>query len=130
MNFCQHLFPADSIESPFPRWKFPVSLTESFSLLGAGEHRNTLEQLALLRKKCPLFEQELGKWYDAVLEDILNPKAAYWQPAPKAVEELQKILALPQGFVLQNDKTALAEKLKMLQNSEENGLTTNARAGK
>lgn len=128
-QFCCHLFPHDSIESPFPSWKFQYNTTEAASQLGTGVHQKTLEQLDVLLAKNKLFTAEWMATKEALLNDILDKNTVFWQPGDRILAELDAILAHPPACLSTADLNALASRRTMLENAAANGVRINLRSG-
>ncbi|MEQ1746093.1 MAG: SH3 domain-containing protein [Saprospiraceae bacterium] len=123
-------FPLDSIESPLPAWVFPLSVEESCSNLGAGQHAILLEKIESALRAGGLFRPELLRMKDQILADILDNSRAYWQPRDKILAELDGILAARFACLTDRDHLALMGRRVMLMWAGANGVRVNVRAGR
>ena len=126
---CLVAFPADSIESFFPAWKFQLSDSEAASQLGMGVHLKMLRQIESALNTGPLFQPELMTLKEAVLDDILNHKSVYWQSKGLILKELNQILAANLTILDERDRTALQARRTMFENPEASGVMVNLRGG-
>lgn len=129
VKICQFAFSRDSIESERPIWVFPVSLSESRSNLGEGNHLNMLRVIDLGMKQAPLFQAELTGLKNMVLEDILGKDRQYWQPLEKIMAEMQAILAAPLPILDERDRLALETRMNAFVDPNASGIMVNLRAG-
>lgn len=122
-------FPLDSIESALPAWVFPLSLEESASNLGVGQHWHCLQVIDRAWQSGPLFHQELRRMTEQLLADMLNNDRRYWQPKEKILAELNKITTSTWTCLDNRDRLALEARLNIFEQAEQNGLVLNLRAG-
>jgi hypothetical protein len=129
LQVCLQAFPADSIESPYPIWTIQTGESSGSSQLGLGRHLAMLQNLDEAMATGPLFQPELVKIKDALVEDMVGKNTTYWQPVEKILTELNKILESNFSSLDERDRLALQERLLMLENAEANGITVNLRSG-
>jgi hypothetical protein len=128
-NLCLAAFPADSIESFFPCWKFQYSETESASQLGTGKHEEILTMVSAQLKSNDLFSAPLLAIKEAILEDIFDPKNRYWQSKIKITGELDRLLSNPPGCLDAKEIEALRIRKKMFEDPVANGIVLDLRSG-
>ena len=126
---CCTAFPADSIESFFPAWKFQLSDREAASRLGEGQHLKMLQAIDQAMAAGPLFAPELAALKAQVLEDIFGKNTRYWQPKEKITSELEKIAAARLSCLSNRDRAELRLRLAMFEQPEANGIQVNCRTG-
>ena len=129
LNVCLSAFAADSIESPFPDWKFRITEEKSASQLGTGRHLAMLKALQSASEAGSLFKPELAAFKESLLEDILGTKTEYWQPKELIIKELNEILEQNFSCLDARDRAALQARLMMFEDPEANGLQVNLRSG-
>ncbi len=129
LETCFMVFPQDSIESIFPVWKFQLSELESASQLGTGVHGKVLQQIDKTLAKSRLFEPELLRIKDALLEDILDKNTQFWQSGALTAQELAEIVATPPACLSATEISALQLRRVMLEAAAENGIRANLRSG-
>lgn len=122
-------FPADSIESNFPSWVFPLDSEGNCSNLGEGHHLTVLQSIDLSLRNGRQFEPELLKMKDRILDDVLRKDGLYWQPEEKIITELKNILSKNLGCLSEADKIMLRARFKMFQDAGASGLQLNLRSG-
>jgi len=123
------VFPHDSIESIFPVWKFPMTTQESASQLGTGIHGKVLQALDNTLAQSRLFEPELMRIKDAVLEDIQDKDTRFWQDTPLILKELDALIANPPTCLSAAEGSALITRRAMLEDVVGNGVRVNLRSG-
>lgn len=128
-NTCFMVFPADSIESFFPAWKFQLSEYEAASQLGTGIHLKMLRQIESALSTGELFKPELVAMKESVLEDIVGKNINYWQPKELILSELHEIIPSGLSILDDRDRTALQARLTMFEDPEANGIRVNLRSG-
>jgi hypothetical protein len=126
---CFVAFSADSIESFYPAWKFQISDYEAASQLGTGVHLKMFRQIESALKAGSLFQPELMKFKEALLEDILDNKTGYWQPKDLILKELNQILNADFACLNDRDRVALRAQLAMFANPAANDVRVNLRSG-
>lgn len=129
MQVCLAAFPADSIESPFPVWKFPLSETTSASQLGSGAHLKMFRLIDQTLAQNALFKPELGHVTDALLQDIHDVNTRYWQSKILIVKEMDDIIAQAPKCLEPNDIISLRSRRNMLDNAEDNRIRVDLRSG-
>jgi hypothetical protein len=129
LETCIQLFPHDSIESIFPVWKFPMSTQESASQLGTGAHAKVLQAVDNTLAHSRLFEPELMQIKDAVLEDIQDKSARFWQDTPLIMKDLDALIANPPKCLSAVELSALATRRAMFEDVAGNGIKVNLRSG-
>ncbi|MEZ4926564.1 MAG: SH3 domain-containing protein [Saprospiraceae bacterium] len=123
------IFPMDSVESPFPVWKFQMSATESASQLGTGVHVKVLDQIDQLLSASPIFKPELLATKDAILDDILDKNTQFWQTKDLILQELDSILVKTPACLNTKESSALKVRRVMLEAAENNGVRIGLRSG-
>ncbi|MCS6929393.1 MAG: SH3 domain-containing protein [Saprospiraceae bacterium] len=113
VQYCLEIYPLDSMESPLPVWVFPLNVTESVSNLGAGHHWIALQRLDEVYRQAPLFQPELRRIKELLLDDILDSRRIYWQPLPKILAELDRMLQRPPACLSEQERTALTLRRQM-----------------
>lgn len=129
LEICCMAFPVDSIESFFPVWKFQLSETESASQLGTGVHLKMLQKIDATRAKTPLFDPELLRLKDAVLEDIQDKNTQFWQSKYLILKELDDLIDLAPACLTDKERSALQPRRVMLEAAEANGIVVDLRSG-
>jgi hypothetical protein len=129
INVCLAAFPADSIESGFPCWKFQFSETEGASHLGSGAHLKMFRLLDVAFPQAPVFAPELTRIKDALLEDIHDKNTQFWQSKPSILKELDAIIEQAPACLTAAEKEALLPRRQMLENAEAHGIRVNLRSG-
>ena len=125
---CCTAFPADSIESFFPAWKFQLSDREAASRLGEGQHLKMLQAIDQAMTAGQLFAPELAAWKAQVLEDIFEKNTRYWQPKEKITSELEKIIDTRLRCLSDRDRAELRLRLAMFDDPAASGIQVNCRA--
>ncbi|MDX1911210.1 MAG: SH3 domain-containing protein [Saprospiraceae bacterium] len=128
-HLCMEAFPADSIESFFPCWKFQLSETESASQLGSGKHEEILIRVGAQIQAGSLFRRPLLEIKEAVLDDIFGKNIRYWQSQLKIMGELDRLLSNPPGCLDAREIEALRIRRAMFENPAANGIILNLRSG-
>ncbi|MEI6409288.1 MAG: SH3 domain-containing protein [Bacteroidota bacterium] len=130
MQLCLRAFPVDSIESFFPGWTIQTEDYSGSSQLGLGIHLKMLQYIGqCAQQPGKIFEPELERFKEAVLNDILDKNTTYWQPKEKIIQEIRQIFALSPQILSDRDKLALRERLPMFENAPANGVRVNLRTG-
>lgn len=128
MQLSMRAFPTDSIESMFPAWRFQLSEMDGASQLGTGAHLDMLKNVAQSLSKFRLFEPELLRFKEALLDDILNNNTKFWQSQELILKELDAILANPPAVLQAREINALERRRTMLQDPEKNWVKVNLRS--
>jgi hypothetical protein len=126
---CAAAFPRDSIESPFPVWKFQYAEDKAASRLGSGIHREMLLRIREAMASAPLCKTELNALKEALLEDVLDPATEYWLSQEAILQEMDQLLALPPDVLDAPTKTALQSRRAILEQPEQSGIKMNLRGG-
>ncbi len=127
---CLLAYPTDSVESIAPAWTLQVDEQQVVSQLGLGKHWQLLQAIEFgLQTPTPLFQADLLRMKEAILEDMLGKNKIYWQIEKKILAELNKILASPMACLTPADRDALVLRLEMFRNPAAYGLSVNQRAG-
>jgi hypothetical protein len=126
---CLAAFAADSIESFYPAWTFQISDYEAASQLGTGVHLKMFRQIESALKTGALFQPELMRFKESVLEDILANKTGYWQSKDLILKELNQILEADFSCLNARDRVALQARLTVLEDPEAHGVNVNLRSG-
>ncbi len=129
LETCILVFPHDSIESIFPVWKFPMSTRESASQLGTGIHAKVMQAIDNTLAQSRLFEPELLRIKDAVLEDIQDKGARFWQDTPLILKDLDALIANPPKCLSAAELDALVTRRAMFEDVAGNGIRVNLRSG-
>ncbi|HMX41898.1 MAG TPA: hypothetical protein PK971_00305 [Saprospiraceae bacterium] len=126
---CANVFPADSIESPFPAWLFPLSEREAVSRLGEGRHLATLQAIDRAWRDAPLFRPELATIKEQIIDDILSQDSRYWQPKDKIVKELENIWHTPLQCLEAMEQEMIWRRIALINQAEQHGIRVNLRSG-
>ena len=133
LNYLVHSH--DSVEYFFPAWFIQTWDYGGHSLLGKGKHLAILQAMEKTVKRSPMFETEIFKIRDQLLDDILlsgDPEYSgngFWEPQEKILEELDKIIAADFSIITKDQKTALQTRRQIIQDAEKNRIVLNQRAG-
>lgn len=128
MQLSMRAFSTDSIESMFPVWRFQLSEMDGASQLGTGAHLDMLKNVEQSLAKYRLFEPELLRFKEALLDDILNNNTKFWQSQELILQELDAILANPPAILQAREINALERRRTMLQDPEKNWVKVNLRS--
>lgn len=128
-NTCLTAFATDSIESFFPCWTFQVSEQEAASQLGLKKHLAMLQSIQTASEAGPLYQSEILRFKEALLEDILDKKTVYWQPESLIINELKELLTQDFSCLNDRDRMALRARLTMFEQAAANGIKVNLRSG-
>ncbi|HLP94038.1 MAG TPA: SH3 domain-containing protein [Saprospiraceae bacterium] len=123
------MFPADSIESAFPVWTFPLDEQTFASQLGQGRHLALLQKLDLALREAPVLQNEIQEVKNMILEDILDRNRQYWQAVPLILKELDAILSSTPAILTSADLDALQIRRAMFVQAAENGIRVDMRSG-
>lgn len=129
VDFACFVFPADSIESFFPVWKFQLSELRAASQLGSGRHLQVLQKLDTLLEAAAPFTRSLQGYKAQLLEDIFDKSVQYWQPSDRIVGELQACIEAAPRCLSAAEKNALLIRQKMFEDPVANQITVNLRSG-
>lgn len=117
-------YQTDSIEYSQPDWRLALSEEETYSLLGRGLHKATLDALQAALQGSNGFEQELNQLKNKLLDDI-SLSSDFWEDQDAILEELQAILDTEYEILGKEDLVELSARLKMLKNPDQYDLRTN-----
>lgn len=130
VRVCLQAYPADSIESFLPVWVFPLSAEAGCSNLGQGEHLKLLRAIDQAMSAGDLFQPELIRLKNRVLEDISGKDQTYWQSGDKIRAEMNAILNAGLRCLDDRDRIALEARRGMFERPEENGIVLDRRSGR
>ena len=129
MELSMKIFPIDSIEHFFPGWFMQTWDYGGHSELGAGIHKNLLDEMNRILAHSPLFEEEIEDYKNQIIKDITDSHVSYWQPKDAVLRELDEIIAADFGILSEEDKIALNTRRKLFENPEANKIKVNVKSG-
>lgn len=117
-------YQTDSIEYSQADWRLALSEHETYSLLGRGLHKATLDALQTALQGSSGFEKELNQLKNKLLDDI-SLTSDFWEDQDAILAELQAILDAEYKMLGKEDLVELSARLKMLKNPGKYDLKTN-----
>jgi hypothetical protein len=117
-------YQTDSIEYKQADWRLSLSEEESYSLLGRGIHKNTLDAIQAAFESNSGFEEELDALKHKLLDDISLSKD-FWEDQESILKELKAILDEDYSILDKEDVVELSARYKMLKNPKKYELRTN-----
>ncbi len=127
--YCQ-IYPQDSIAYHYSAWQFPEPEGDVYSLLGRGIHLDLLTKADQLFAAEPFLEPELRQITKAIITDILDAPAGYWERRERIVEELEAICNARWRILEQPDLVLLHRRLKAFSKSDGSAIPTGLRLGR
>jgi hypothetical protein len=124
------LYPQDSIEYLQPRYRIEVNAGRTHSLLGRGFHLAHLRDWDTLIVKYPMYQNEYFLLKNRCVEDILLPKATFWEENTRIQQELKEILAANLAILNKADNIALQTRLEQLRDPEKYGISVDWQSGR
>ncbi|MCB0594852.1 MAG: hypothetical protein H6557_00755 [Lewinellaceae bacterium] len=122
-------YPEDSVEYFYPAWVFQANEKKAHSLLGRGLHFRFLEKLDKLLVNRGLFEEEIGRFREQLLNDMVGANVTYWESREKASAELERILQAEFQVLGPEGQEALNRRLLQFKEPEKYGIKFNYRSG-
>ena len=106
-----------------------MSEQEAASQLGLKKHLAMLQSIQTASDAGPLYQSEILRFKEALLEDILDKKTVYWQPESFIINELEELLTQDFSCLNDRDRMALRARLTMFEQAAANGIKVNLRSG-
>jgi hypothetical protein len=124
------LYPQDSVEYLQPRYRIEVNVGRTHSLLGRGFHLAHLRDWDTLLVKYPIYQNEYFLLKNRCVEDILLPKATFWEENTRIQHEMSEILAANLAILNKADNIALQTRLEQLKAPEKYGISVDWQSGR
>lgn len=129
IDLCFLVHAADSVEYFYPSWYLQTWDYGGHSLLGQGQHKKILEKMDRIIQQDRLFQTQIDRIKEDLINDMINPDVSYWESQSKILAELDAIIAADFQILTEKDKIALKTRRQMFKDYKKNNIELDHRSG-